>query len=147
MLKELICTKINEIFAEHQKANNIISGDIEPEDALDLDGIEDALAELIERVCAKQPKADEFVPSWYIYTDYKSEVKSVTFGSSVSKDQFFTAVSRAIAFDDCDDITVQRIFYKGKEVEYAGWQPCMKFEYTDLDGKSIWVGSFEQWDH
>ena len=147
MLQELIHNKINEIFAEYQKANNIISGDIEPEDALDLDVLEDSLNELVRRVCAKQPRVEDLTPSWYIYTDYKSEVKSVTFGSSVSKDQFFTAVSRAIAFDDCDDITVQRIFYKGKEVEYAGWQPCMKFEYKDLDGKSIWVGYFEQWDH
>lgn len=147
MLNELIHNKINEIFAEYQKANNIISGDILPEDALDLDGIEDALQELIVRVCAKQPKVDNFVPSWYIYTDYKSEVHSATFDSAVSMDSFFTAVSKAIAFDDCDDITVQHIFYKGKEVHYVGWQPGMKFEYTDSEGKSIWVGYFEQWDH
>ena len=149
MLKELISTKINEIFAEYQEANNIISGDIHPLDALHLDRIEDELKELIAKVCAyqpKQPKFDNLAPSWYIYTDCDGIAQCVTYGS-IDMDKFFYAVSKRIAFDDINCETVQKIYYKGKEVEYAGWQPCMKFEYTDLDGETIWVGYFEEWDH
>ena len=54
MLRELIHTKLNEIFAEYQKANNITSGDIQPFDAARLEHIEEALEELIVRVCEYQ---------------------------------------------------------------------------------------------
>lgn len=50
MLKQLIHTKINEVFLEYQKANNITSGDISPFDAARLEHIEEALEELIVRV-------------------------------------------------------------------------------------------------
>ena len=150
MLEQLIHDKINEIFAEYQKANNIISGDIDPLDQLQLDLIERGLRQLVEKVCSYQPKAfylDDFTPSWYIYTDCEGEAHSETFGSDVTEDQFFTKVSKKICFDDLDDSNVQKIYYKGKEVYYAGWQPCMKYEYKDLDGNTVWVGYFEEWDH
>ena len=89
---------------------------------------------------------NDFVPSWYIYTDCDGEAHSEVFGQ-VRKDFFFTKVSQRICFDDLYDSTVHKIFYKGKEVEYAGWQPGMKFEYKDLDGNTVWVGYFEHWDH
>jgi len=89
---------------------------------------------------------ENLAPSWYIYTDYEGNVYAKHFGDA-DEDLFFTSVSRAICFDDCDNITVQKIYFKGKEVEYAGWQPCMKYEYTDLDGNTIWVGYFENWEH
>ena len=54
MLKHLIHEKINEIFLEYQKANNITSGDIQPFDAMRLEHIEEALEELIVRVCEYQ---------------------------------------------------------------------------------------------
>ena len=213
MLKELIHNKINEVFAEYQEANHIISGDIEPLDAMSLEHFENQLAQLIEKICAKQPRLDidnlpkkfnfkskinlvvkmyhaveeddgyriisdggciyyydkeeildyllkgdfviiekeinydDFTPSWYIYTDCDGKAYSQTFSGDITEDGFFTKVSKKIAFDDLDDITVQKIFYKGKEVEYVGWQPGMKFEYTDLDGNTIWVGEFPHWDH
>lgn len=149
MLEQLIHDKVNEIFAEYQEANNIISGDIEPFDAEYLDQLEEQLAQHIERICAKQPKAisyDDLAPSWYIYTDAEGVAHSVTYGD-IGMDHFFYKVSQRIAFDDLADETVQKIYYKGKEVYYAGWQPCMKFEYKDLNGKTIWVGYFEEWDH
>lgn len=148
-LKELISNKVNEAIYEYQQANNITSGDIDPIDALELEGAEDALCEIIEKICAKQPREinfDNLAPSWYIYTDYEGIAHSETFGG-IGIDQFFTKVSKKIAFDDLDDITMQKIYYKGKEVYYVGWQPCMKFEYKDLDGNTIWVGYFEEWDH
>ena len=89
---------------------------------------------------------DDFIPSWYIYTDSEGIAHSETFGQ-ITEDQFFTKVSKKICFDDLDDSAVQKIYYKGKEVEYAGWQPCMKYEYKDLDGNTVWVGYFEEWDH
>lgn len=149
MLKELIHDKINEIFAEYQEANNITDGDISPEDAVILDGFEEALADHIKRICGKQPKAinyDDFTPSWYIYTDWEGNVYVKHFGT-VNADLFFTNVSKKICFDDLDDTNVDKIFYKGKEVFYAGWQPCMKYEYTDAEGNTVWVGYFEEWDH
>lgn len=149
MLKDLVSEKINEVFLEYQKANNITSGDIHPEDAVELENFEEALAEFVERVCSYQPKEidfDAFAPSWYIYTDRDGNVYANHFGN-VDADFFFTNVSRKICFDDLDDIIVQKIFYKGKEVEYVGWQSGMKFKYTDLDGNTVWVGYFPEWDH
>lgn len=149
MLKELIHDKINEVFLEYQNANNIISGDIHPEDAVVLDNFEEALAEFIERVCAYQPKeiiAEDFTPSWYIYTDCDGDAHDVVYGYD-NTNAFFTDVSKRIAFDDCSGETVHKIFYKGKEVEYVGWRPHMVFEYKDLDGNVVWNGKFEHWDH
>ena len=149
MLKHLIHKKVNEIFTAYQKHNNIISGDISPEDALILENFEEAFADHIERICSKQPKAtnyDDFTPSWYIYTDYERNVYAKHFGGA-DADFFFTNVSKKICFDDCDDDTVVKIYYKGKEVRYVGWQPCMKYEYKDLDGNTVWVGEFPEWDH
>ena len=89
---------------------------------------------------------DDFIPSWYIYTDSDGDAHSETFGQ-ITADKFFTKVSKKICFDDLDDSSVQKIYYKGKEVEYAGWQPGMKYEYKDLEGNTVWVGYFEEWDH
>ena len=149
MLNELIHNKINEIFAEYQKANNIISGDINPFDAYQLALEEERLAEIIKRACATMPKAtnfDRLAPSWYIYTDYEGIAHCETYGS-IDMDQFFYKVSKRIAFDDLNMETVQKIYFRGKEVEYAGWQPGMRFEYTTLDGTTVWVGDFPEWDH
>ena len=145
MLRELIHDKINEVFAEYQKANNIISGDIDPFDALQLDLIERGLRELVERVCRYQPR-EEHPASFYIYRDAEGIAHSVTY-ESIDTDKFFCEISRRYAFDDCSGEDIIAIFWRGKEIEYAGWQPCMKFEYKDLNGKTVWVGQFEHWDH
>jgi hypothetical protein len=149
MLRDLIDEKINEIFAEYQEANNIISGDINPFDAYQLEVVQSQLAEIIERACLTMPKKidyDKLAPSWYIYTDSEGIAHSETFGE-ISMDMFFHRVSKRIAFDDLADETVQKIYYRGKEVEYAGWQPGMKYEYIDLEGNTIWVGEYPEWDH
>ena len=149
MLQDLIHEKINEIFLEYRQANNITDGGIDPFDAERLEQIETALAELIERVGKYQKKRTDFdnlAPSWYIYTDAEGIAHCETFGK-IDMDMFFYQVSKRIAFDDIYDETVQKIYYKGKEVEYAGWQPCMKYEYKDLDGNTFWVGNFPEWDH
>ena len=149
MLKELIHEKINEVFLEYQQKHGITSGDIDPWDAQRLERIEDSLADLIEYVCSyqkKEIKFDKLAPSWYIYTDAEGTAHSETFGS-IDMDIFFCKVSKRIAFDDLSNETVQKIYFRGKEVQYAGWKPGMRFEYQDLDGNTIWVGDFPEWDH
>ena len=143
MLRELIHEKINEIFTEYQKANNITSGDIDPLDALQLDLIERGLEKLVERVCAYQPKG---CAAFYKYRTGEGDVYTKTY-DIVTMDKFFHDVSNIIAFDDCTNYTVTSIVFDGKEFQYAGWQPCMKFEYKDLDGNTVWVGEFPEWDH
>lgn len=89
---------------------------------------------------------DDLTPSWYIYTDDEGIAHNITYGP-MEANEFFTDVSRRICFDDCSGETVHKIYYKGKEVNYVGWQPGMKYEYKDLDGNTVWVGVFEHWDH
>ena len=149
MLKELIHEKIDEVFLTYQEEQRVIDGDIRPFDAMKLDQIEEELATLIEKVVAYQPKeinTESFAPSWYIYTDDDGEPHCVTYGYEDSG-KFFTDVSRKIAYSDCSGENVQKIYHKGKEIEYVGWQFGMRFEYQDLDGETVWSGSFPEWDH
>ena len=149
MLKQLIHDKIDEIFLELQDIHNITDGGIDPYDGLLLEELEEELAELISRVIDYQPKEVpiwDLAPSWYIYTDSEGVAHSITYGPTEAN-KFFTDISRRICFNDCFSITVRKIYYKGKEIEYAGWQSGMRFEYKDLDGNTVWVGVFEHWDH
>ena len=144
MLKELIHNKINEVFAEYQEANDIISGDIDIADSLELDTLEQYLANHIERVCAKQPKKP--IASFYIYTDGEGITHSVTY-EHIDTDKFFCEISKRIAFDDLTNETVTEIYWRGMKVEYKGWQRGMKFEYATQNGETVWVGEFPHWDH
>ena len=141
MLKELIHTKMQEIFAEYQEANGITSGDIAPWDSLQLERVEGIIKDMVERICSYQSKANH-----YVYEDVDGEAHTVNC-ADYNEDQFFTEVSRRICFDDCTNENVTAIFWQGKEIRYAGWQPCMKYEYKDLDGNTVWVAYFEEWDH
>ena len=143
MLKELIRKKINEVFLEYQKANNIISGDIDPFDDKQLDLAENILAEIIQRVCDDQPRG---FTACYTYETAERDVYVKNF-DLVGMNEFFREVSNIIAFDDCTGFSIISIKFDGKEIEYAGWQPCMKFEFKDLDGNTVWVGQFPEWDH
>ena len=147
-LKQLIHDKINEIFLEYQKAYHILNGDITPFDAERLARIETSLYTLVEDVTRYQQRkqVDPNDISWYIYTDAEGIAHSETY-MGIDMDKFLYAVSKRIAFDDCSGETVQKIYFKGKELKYAGWKPGMRYEYTDLDGNTVWVGSFEEWDH
>ena len=50
MLRELVHNKIDEIFLEMQKANNITNGDIDPWDAQRLDHVTGALYQTIKDI-------------------------------------------------------------------------------------------------
>lgn len=53
------------------------------------------------------------------------------------------------AFSDCDDTyVVDRIMCNGVELEYAGWQPGMVYEFFETEsGKIVYSNAFPQWDH
>ena len=84
--------------------------------------------------------------TFVVIRDEDGTVKAIAFDKA-DKDSFFTTVSKHYAFDDCSGEAIMAIYYEGKEVQYVGWQPCMKFEYEYLNGNTIWVGEFPQWDH
>ena len=58
-------------------------------------------------------------------------------------------VSSLICFSDCDDtFEVVKIIFNGREVEYVGWMPLMRYRYRYVDtGDIAWEQSFMQWDH
>lgn len=141
LLKELIHEKINEVFAEYQTANNILDGDIGLENTLKLEKIESCLEGLITHIYASRMSK----PCFYIYTDYEGAEHIIHLQTSM--DKFFTEVSKRIAFDDINDERVTLICWQGQIINYAGWQPGMKYEYHDLTGSTIWCGYFEEWDH
>ena len=143
MLRELIHDKINEVFLEYQKANNIIGGDIEPLDALQLDLIERGLEELVKRVGDYQTKG---FTACYTYETAEGNIYVKSF-ELISMFEFFREVSNVIAFGDCTGFSIVSIELDGKLIEYVGWQPNMFFEYQDLDGETVWYGSFPEWDH
>lgn len=143
MLKELIHDKINEVFLEYQKANNIISGNIDPWNAKQLDLAENTLIEIIQRICDDQPRG---FTACYTYETAEGDAYVKSF-DLVGMDKFFREVSNVIAFDDCTGFNIISIKFDGKEVYYTGWQPCMVYEYKDLDGNTVWEGQFEEWDH
>lgn len=59
------------------------------------------------------------------------------------------AAAKFYAFDDCDDTyAIERIMCDGVELEYAGWQPGMVFEFYEVESsKIVYSNAFPQWDH
>ena len=54
--------------------------------------------------------------------------------------------SQFYAWSDCDDTyEIVEIMCDGRELEYVGWQPCMLFEYRDVESGEI-VASAEHWE-
>ena len=53
------------------------------------------------------------------------------------------------AWNDCDDTyEIEMIKCDGAELEYAGWQPGMLFEFFEVEsGKIVYSAEFPQWDH
>jgi hypothetical protein len=59
------------------------------------------------------------------------------------------AAAQYYAWSDCDDTyALEEIMYDGVELEYAGWQPGMLFEFFEpKSGKIVYSNEFPQWDH
>lgn len=54
--------------------------------------------------------------------------------------------SQFYAWADCDDTyEIVEIMCDGRELEYVGWQPCMLFEYRDVESGEI-ASSAEHWE-
>lgn len=144
MLKQLIHDKIGEIFTTYKAANNIVGMELNNENAEYIRQVERILELVVISACSRNTNADP--TSFYTYRD-KNGVVHMVADDGINEDKFFTNISRRIAFDDCTDEEVLSIFWRGQEVEYAGWKPMMLFDYLDADGNVFWSGSFENWDH
>lgn len=55
--------------------------------------------------------------------------------------------SKTICFSDCSDERVSKIVYRGREVQYAGWQPGMVYQFIDANGKVVYTTVHEEWEH
>ena len=56
--------------------------------------------------------------------------------------------SQFYAWSDCDDTyRIEEIMCDGEPLFYKGWQPCMLFEFYDLNGTIVYSAEFMQWDH
>lgn len=121
--------------------NDEVEGYLTPEQIVDF------LVKVKEYKNSPSINFDDFIPSWYIYTDSDGKPHGVTFLDTIDPFGFFVRVAHRIAFSDCTEQHVEKIFFKGKEVVYAGWQRGMTFEFKDLDGNTVWKESFPHWDH
>ena len=83
------------------------------------------------------------------YVCYDTNDQTFEFITCETANEMFCSISKIICFDDLDDtFEVHEIFYNGKKVEYAGWQPGMHFEYRFTEtNETAWEGWFEHWDH
>ena len=79
--------------------------------------------------------------------EFEGEESTHTLPASTSADAFFTSVAKIICFSDCSGEEVKDIRFHGKQYEYQGWQPGMKYEFEPLTGGESWVGYFPNWDH
>lgn len=121
--------------------NDEVEGYLTPEQIVDF------LVKVKEYKEPKNLNLDDLTPSWCIYCDEDGELSTVVHNDPFDELGFFVKVAKFIAFSDCTDEHVEKIFFKGKEVVYAGWQPGMTFEFKDLDGNTVWKESFPHWDH
>ena len=56
--------------------------------------------------------------------------------------------AKAYCFSDCSDEEVVAIFANGRELEYVGWKPGMRYVFRDVETKeTVWERSFPEWDH
>ncbi|MEE3484585.1 MAG: hypothetical protein VZQ98_09730 [Bacteroidales bacterium] len=96
-IKDMLENKVNEIFLEFQKELNILSGDIEPMDAVNLDNSMDALVESIYAVLVNQ---------WRCADTARNRLQGVL--DAIRKD-----ASNAIKSDDFSKLKSVTIEYDG----------------------------------
>lgn len=99
---------------------------------------------------------DEVLPDGYAYYSNCYILHNVEDGEIIVKsydneksETMMREVSKHICFSDCDDTyRIIKIVYHGREVEYAGWRPCMEMAYYYAEsGDLAWKEFFPQWDH
>ena len=124
-----------------KNANDEVAGYLTPEQIVDF------LVKVKEYKDPKSLNTDDLTPSWFIYTEPDGEPTCVVHNDPHDELGFFVKVAKCIAFSDCTEKQVEKIFFKGKEVVYVGWQHGMTFEFKDLNGNTVWCESFPHWDH
>lgn len=77
---------------------------------------------------------------------------TTTFKHHFMNDDIFEVcryAAKFYAFDDIDDTyKIVKIVCDNREIEYVGWQPCMLFEFRDVETKEIvYSNNFPHWDH
>lgn len=100
-----------------------------------------------EAICAKKEPVS--CKNCYILRDREDGEVIVKTYDEDQADVMMRNVSKVICFSDCDDtFEVIKIVYKGREVEYTGWQPgmVMSYEYT-ATGDEAWSCCVPEWDH
>ena len=85
--------------------------------------------------------------NFVIIRDNENKTYVMPYTDKTDRDVFFSTISKHYAFSDCSGEDIVSIFWNGELVQYVGWQPNMRFEYQDLNDKTVWVGEFPQWDH
>lgn len=83
--------------------------------------------------------------NFLVYQDCEGELHDTFYDSA---DDCLFVAAKIICFGDCTDEKVDMIVVDDREVEYAGWQPGMLFEFYDVKtGEIVWSRSFPSWDH
>ena len=99
---------------------------------------------------------DEVLPDGYAHYSNCYILRDIEDGEVVIKaydndksEVMMRDVSKHICFADCDGTwEVIKIVYHGREVEYAGWRPCMEMAYYYSEsGDLAWKEFFPQYDH
>ena len=107
----------------------------------DLDILAEALAE---------GDIDENV-NYYEYRvyDFDDESEDVVTRNFTKADceKMMRQVCKTICFSDCTDERVTKIVYRGREIEYNGWQPGMNMEFVDANRVVRYSGCFPEYDH
>lgn len=120
----------------------------------DRDEYRDIMAAYAEG-CYEERKIEEaaFEPKRYsncaIYRDKEDGEVIVKVYPDDRADDMMRDVSKVDCFSDCDDtVEILHVIFHGREVEYVGWQPNMKYEYKFVEtGDVAWCSWFPCWDH
>ena len=86
----------------------------------------------------------------YMVYDYVegSEEKVVRTFDYNGRNAMMNQVSKTICFSDCTDERITKIVYKGREVEYTGWEPGMVMNFKNKNtGEFVWGCCHPEWDH
>ena len=85
----------------------------------------------------------------YILLDREDGEVIVKAYDANESDKMMRDISKHICFSDCDDtFWIVKVIFNGREVEYVGWMPQMRYRYRYVNtGDLAWEESFPQWDH
>lgn len=85
----------------------------------------------------------------YCFYDYDNEIEETVHKSYTKAEAeiMMRRICKVLAFSDCTDEHIGKIVYRGREVEYIGWQPGMVYEFADSNGVVRYSAAFPEYDH